>query len=119
MGIQVHEILQYREKNMHSDEPGDVGFHVIVTFDQFWISNCKVLSDAVTLLFYFGTLTLLIAVMIFMWSEFVLSYKDQAPGIIAVVIIGISIFIAIYLVIWIYTAPNAGIIHNPNTVLRV
>lgn len=66
-------------------------------FDEFWEGDCKIWSDIATATFYIGTVTLLIAAMIYMWSEFDFQYDSRAASLLAVAVIGISLIVGVFL----------------------
>jgi predicted membrane protein len=64
-----------------------------MSFEQFWRESCKLWGDIAILFFYAGTANLLLAIMIYMWSEFFINYHNIVAAIIAVLVIGVSIVV--------------------------
>jgi hypothetical protein len=99
----VHGFLQKRERIIDKQLP-DIGSTTrrdqtenLMTFDSYWELKCRFWSDLATLTFYIGTLSLLVACMIFMWSEYDLTYSSKEAAILAVIIIGVSLIVGIAL----------------------
>ena len=68
------------------------------SFEDFWSSSCGFWADAAISFFYLGTVTLLLAILIWMWSFFLLNYNSFAGALIAVVLILLSLVAGLYLV---------------------
>ena len=83
------------------------------SFEDFWSSSCGFWADAAISFFYLGTVTLLLAILIWMWSFFLLNYNSFAGAVIAVVLILLSLLAGLYLV-WsirtseVYTSKTEG-----------
>ena len=77
----------------------DLGSHKRRSFKDFWIESCKFWWDLAILFFYAGSLNLLLAIMIFMWGQFLLSYNSLVGAIIAVSLIGLVLVTGISTVI--------------------
>ena len=65
------------------------------TFEDFWVRDCKGLGNKAIGLFYVGSLSLISAIMIYMWTVFKISYGSSPGAVIAVCIICVSIVIGI------------------------
>jgi hypothetical protein len=69
------------------------------SFEQFWTSSCGFWADAAISFFYIGTVSLLLAIMLWMWAFFLLNYESFAGALIAVIFIGVSLIVGLYLVV--------------------
>lgn len=61
------------------------------SFNDFWHEKCKWWADVATSMFYLGTYSMLIALMIFMWSTFDITYGSPESASVAVILIGVSV----------------------------
>jgi hypothetical protein len=84
----IKETLKERE-NVNEKEEDEVAF------DLFWKVNCKEWGETASLFFYCGTSNLLLAIMLYMWSNFFIVYNSIAASIIAVSLIGSSLLISV------------------------
>ena len=96
---EVHKYLEEREKinDQTSVLVSADANSSRMSFEQFWRESCKVWGDVAILFFYAGTANLLLAIMIYMWSEFFMVYNNVVGAIISVLVIGISIVVGITL----------------------
>ena len=96
---EVHRYLEEREKinDQTSVLVSADADSSRMSFEQFWRESCKLWGDIAILFFYAGTANLLLAIMIYMWSEFFINYQNAIGAIIAVLVIGISIIVGIAL----------------------
>lgn len=96
---EVHRYLEEREKinDQTSVLVSADANSLRMSFEQFWRESCKLWGDIAILFFYAGTANLLLAIMIYMWTEFFLVYQNTVGAIIAVMIIGISVVVGIAL----------------------
>ena len=69
------------------------------SFEQFWTSSCGFWADAAISFFYIGTVSLLLAIMLWMWAFFLLNYESFGGAVIAVIFIGVSLIVGLYLVV--------------------
>ena len=91
----VHDFLRKRETIIDTNAiqiTKNSKFNLVYTFDTYWNEKCKFWADLSTLMFYGGSLTLSLAIMIFMWSEFFFDYESTISASFAVIIIGVSLF---------------------------
>eukprot|EP01036_Dinobryon_divergens_P026458 gene26457-35116_t len=74
------------------------------SFEEFWKANCSKWAILALILFYAGTLALLVAILIFVWAQFSITYKQRSAAYIAIVLIALSIAGGMVLVIWLDNA---------------
>jgi hypothetical protein len=96
---EVHRYLEEREKinDQTSVLVSADANSMRMSFEQFWRESCKIWGDIAILFFYAGTANLLLAIMIYMWTEFFIVYQNTVGAIIAVMVIGISVVVGIAL----------------------
>lgn len=96
---EVHRYLEEREKinDQTSVLVSADANSMRMSFEQFWRESCKLWGDIAILFFYAGTANLLLAIMIYMWTEFFIVYQNTVGAIIAVMVIGISVVVGIAL----------------------
>lgn len=70
------------------------------SFEEFWKANCSRWAILALILFYAGTLALLVAILIFVWAQFSITYKQRSAAYIAISLIALSITGGTVLVIW-------------------
>ena len=99
---EVHKYLEEREKinDQTSVLVSADANSSRMSFEQFWRESCKFWADIAILFFYAGTANLLLAIMIYMWAEFFITYQSPIGAIIAVVFIGVSLVLGILLAIY-------------------
>ena len=99
---EVHKYLEEREKiNDQSSVLVSADANSSrMSFEQFWRESCKFWADIAILFFYAGTANLLLAIMIYMWAEFFITYESPVGAVIAVVFIGVSLVLGILLAIY-------------------
>ena len=68
-----------------------------MSFEEFWSQSCKYWADLAITFFYIGTANLLLAIMIFMWAEFLLVYFSPEGAVVSVILIGLSLLAGILL----------------------
>ena len=69
------------------------------TFEIFWSESCAFWANGAITFFYLGTISLLLAIVIWMWAFFLLNYGSLIGAIIAVLFIGLSLIVG--LILWI------------------
>ena len=69
------------------------------SFQQFWEESCHFWAYIAILFFYAGSLNLLLAIMIYMWAEFLLNYSSLVGAIIAVTLVGLSVVMGMVIVV--------------------
>jgi hypothetical protein len=99
---EVHKYLEEREKinDQTSVLVSADANSSRMSFEQFWRESCKFWADIAILFFYAGTANLLLAIMIYMWAEFFITYESPVGAVIAVVFIGVSLVLGILLAIY-------------------
>ena len=99
---EVHKYLEEREKinDQTSVLVSADANSSRMSFEQFWRESCKFWADIAILFFYAGTANLLLAIMIYMWAEFFITYQSPVGAVIAVVFIGVSLVVGILLAIY-------------------
>ena len=70
------------------------------SFEDFWKANCSMWAQLALILFYVGTLSLLVAILIFVWAQFSITYKQSSAAFVAIGLIALSIAVGTILVIW-------------------
>lgn len=81
----VHQFLQERERiNENAHMFG-------TSFEDFYKRHCKLWGDLAIFSFYAGTSFLLLAIMVYMWGEFDVTYDSLVGAVIAVVFIGVAL----------------------------
>ena len=105
---EVHKYLEEREKinDQTSVLVSADANSSRMSFEQFWRESCKFWADIAILFFYAGTANLLLAIMIYMWAEFFITYKSPVGAVIAVVFIGVSLVVGIILAIYLRQNDN-------------
>ena len=105
---EVHKYLEEREKinDQTSVLVSADANSSRMSFEQFWRESCKFWADIAILFFYAGTANLLLAIMIYMWAEFFITYKSPVGAVIAVVFIGVSLVVGILLAIYLRQNDN-------------
>ena len=83
----VHQFLQEREKI--NEDAHDCG----TSFESFYDRHCKVWGNWAIFAFYAGTSFLLLAIMVYMWGEFEITYESLSGAVIAVVLIGVALVV--------------------------
>eukprot|EP01031_Cornospumella_fuschlensis_P039993 gene39993-48720_t len=68
-----------------------------MSFQDFWRESCKVWATLAILFFYFGTLCLLLNIMLYMYAQFTQTYDNQPSALIAVLLIGCALGLAVLL----------------------
>lgn len=81
------------------------------SFQQFWEESCHFWAYIAILFFYAGSLNLLLAIMIYMWAEFLLNYSSLVGAIIAVTLVGLSVVMGMVIVVVLRSADK----HRPST----
>lgn len=105
---EVHSYLEQREKinDQTSVLVSADANSSRMSFEQFWRESCKLWGDIAILFFYAGTANLLLAIMIYMWTEFFLVYHNVVGAVISVTVIGISIVVGIALYMFLRQSYN-------------
>jgi len=81
----VHHFLQERERlNERAHTFG-------TSFEDFYKRYCKYWGDLAIFSFYAGTAFLLMAIMVYMWGEFDVTYESYAGAVVAVVLVGVAL----------------------------
>ena len=81
----VHQFLQERERlNERAHTFG-------TSFEDFYKRYCKYWGDLAIFSFYAGTSFLLMAIMVYMWGEFDVTYESYAGAVVAVVLVGVAL----------------------------
>jgi hypothetical protein len=65
------------------------------SFQEFWNESCKFWAELSILFFYGGTINLLLAIMVFMWAQFLHLYQSLIGAIIAISLISFSLVLGI------------------------
>jgi hypothetical protein len=107
---EVHSYLEEREKinDQTSVLVSADANSSRMSFEQFWRESCKFWADIAILFFYAGTANLLLAIMIYMWAEFFITYQSPVGAVIAVVFIGVSLVVGILLAIYLRQSDTYG-----------
>lgn len=71
-----------------------------MSFELFWAKYCRSMANSALILFYLGTVCLLIATMIFSWTLLVKEYSSLTSAIASVVTIGASLVVCVGLAIY-------------------
>ena len=97
----LRKYLEQREQvnNLSHEEVAAVGGFGGQSFQQFWDYHCTFWSKTALLCFYLGTLTLLVAILIFVWAQFAIGYDNEPAAYIAVVLIGLAVFLGVVLIV--------------------
>jgi hypothetical protein len=69
------------------------------SFQEFWNESCKFWAELSILFFYGGTINLLLAIMVFMWGQFLHLYNSLIGAIIAISLISFALVLGIASVI--------------------
>jgi hypothetical protein len=64
-----------------------------MNFEEFWETRCQFWGELVILLFYVGSSQFLLAVMIFMWSQFFFVYSSLSGAKISVILVGVGMIL--------------------------
>lgn len=70
------------------------------SFQKFWDDSCKYWAEVALLFFYAGSLNLLLALTIFMWSYFKLRYNSIVSAIIGISLVAFALVVGIVLVVY-------------------
>eukprot|EP00597_Dinobryon_sp_UTEXLB2267_P017903 CAMPEP_0201095454 /NCGR_PEP_ID=MMETSP0812-20130820/4187_1 /ASSEMBLY_ACC=CAM_ASM_000668 /TAXON_ID=98059 /ORGANISM="Dinobryon sp., Strain UTEXLB2267" /LENGTH=186 /DNA_ID=CAMNT_0047348963 /DNA_START=486 /DNA_END=1046 /DNA_ORIENTATION=+ len=66
------------------------------SFQSFWRDKCRFWAILALFFFYFGTLFLVVAIIIFMWAQFYLIYGNYASAVVAAALICLAIGVGIF-----------------------
>lgn len=83
-------------------------------FHEFWESYCRLWGQTATSFFYAGSANLLLAIMLWMWAEWLLEYNTIVGSIIAISLIGSSLAIGVSIP-WIIEAASRTEINGNNS----
>ena len=90
----LRKYLEHRE-NINKEEAEQL-YSEGDSFEQFWNNHCSKLSTAAMTCFFCGTITLLVAILIFMWATFSITYKNVTAAALSVGIIIVSIVVSVW-----------------------
>jgi len=100
-----HEIRGYlKKRELLNDSAALTSYKDVVTghmkpFKHFWEESCETWWSLAILLFYGGSLNMLLALMIYMWAQFFIHYDSLIAAVIGVSVLGLISIIGIGTVI--------------------
>ena len=71
-----------------------------LTFEEYWQVYCSMWAIRAQVCFYCGTLALLVAILIFVWAQFAITYRERTAAFIAIGLVALSIILGVGLVVW-------------------
>ena len=71
-----------------------------LTFEEYWQAYCSMWAICAQVCFYCGTLALLVAILIFVWAQFAITYRERTAAFIAIGLVALSIILGVGLVVW-------------------
>jgi hypothetical protein len=70
-----------------------------MSFERFWKERCAVWGDLAIFLFYTGSISFMLAVMCFMWSQFGITYASRAGAQAALILLALGLIAGLFVVI--------------------
>eukprot|EP01033_Poteriospumella_lacustris_P015682 gene15682-11223_t len=118
-------LLGVDEKYYQNQAPGDDTVSVDreravnrKSFQEFWNESCKFWAELSILFFYGGTVNLLLAIMIFMWSQFLHAYHSLIGAVIAISLISFTLVLGLCSVIGLRQMKMMEILYHPEEATR-
>ena len=90
----IQEFFQQREKIHERIANSNT------SFDEFWQSSCKSWSEFAIGLFYCGTMSLLVAIIVFMYAQFTITYSNDTAAYIALALLVFACVLAVAMVLY-------------------
>lgn len=88
------------------------------SFQEFWNESCKFWAELSILFFYGGTVNLLLAIMIFMWSQFLHAYHSLIGAVIAISLISFTLILGLCSVIGLRQMKMMEMLYHPEEAKR-